>query len=195
MKKYFIFSVLIFQIHIFSPLETSADIYGYQDEEGYWHFPTINPDKKYNPYQKSSSKTVADFLKKYNIIIKEASKKFGVDSALIKAVIKAESDFDKRAVSRKGAVGLMQLMPSTAKKMDVGNPFNPGDNIFGGTRYLSLLLSRFDNDVALALAAYNAGPEKVEPKRRIPAIQETKTFVKRVLNYYKNFKSASTRPK
>jgi soluble lytic murein transglycosylase len=112
-----------------------------------------------------------------------------VDPSLIKAVIKAESDFNKEAVSRKGAQGLMQLMPGTANAMKVQNPFNPEENIFGGTRYLSLMLERFKNNKRLALAAYNAGPEEVETHKGVPPFPETKSFIRKVLDYYKQYKS------
>jgi soluble lytic murein transglycosylase len=124
-------------------------------------------------------------------MIKQAAGKFGVDASLVKAVIKAESDFDHKAVSRKGAQGLMQLMPQTAEKMKVRNPFDPKENIIGGTRYLSLMLDRFNNDKKLAVAAYNAGPENVEAYKGIPPFPETKSFVKKVLRYYKQFKSTT----
>jgi soluble lytic murein transglycosylase-like protein len=128
-------------------------------------------------------------MRDYEWIIKEAAARFGVDSSLIKAVIKAESDFDHQAVSGKGAQGLMQLMPETCTDMRVRDPFNPEENILGGTRYLSRLLNRFDNNKSLALAAYNAGPEKVENHNGIPPYPETQTFVKRVLNYYQKYRS------
>jgi soluble lytic murein transglycosylase len=118
-------------------------------------------------------------------MIKQASRRFGIEPSLIKAVIKAESDFDHRAVSHKGAQGLMQLMPNTAEAMDVDNPFNPEENIFGGTQYLSVLLKRFNNNKRLALAAYNAGPEKVESYRGVPPYKETRMFVKKVFHYYR----------
>ena len=124
-------------------------------------------------------------------MIKQAASRFGVDPSLIRAVIKAESDFDHRAVSHKGAKGLMQLMPKTSNDMKVENPFNPEENIFGGTHYLSLLLNRFENNKKLALAAYNAGPEKVETHQGIPPFPETKSFVKKVLDYYKRYKSGN----
>ena len=114
---------------------------------------------------------------------------FKIEPFLIKAVIKAESDFDNRAVSRKGAQGLMQLMPDTANDMKVNDPLSPEENIFGGTRYLSLLLERFKNNRRLALAAYNAGPETVEEYGGIPPFPETRTFVKRVLRYCKQYES------
>ena len=167
-----------------------ADIYRYQDQNGVWHFTNVKSDLRYKLYLRSSyRKPVHLFMRDYDWMIKEAAKQFGVDSSLIKAVIKAESDFDYQAVSGKGAQGLMQLMPETATDMEVRDPFNPEENILGGTRYLSLLLDRFDNNKSLALAAYNAGPEKVENYNGIPPYRETQTFVKKVLNYYQEYRS------
>lgn len=164
-----------------------ADIYRYVDKNGVWHFTNIKSNSRYRLYLQTPKKTVSAYIKEYGGIISQASKRFGVDFSLIKAVIKAESDFDHKAVSSKGAQGLMQLMPETADIMAVKNPFNPEENIFGGTRYLSLLLKRFDNNKKLALAAYNAGPKNVETYKGIPPFPETKTFVKRVLNYYHSY--------
>jgi len=120
-----------------------------------------------------------------------ASRQYQVDCALIKAIIKAESDFDHRAVSKKGAQGLMQLMPDTADAMKVEDPFDPKENIFAGTRYFSLLLKKFKNDKTLALAAYNAGPEEVESRNGVPPFPETKNYVKKVLNYYRTYNGFS----
>ena len=170
---------------------SSADIFRYRDKEGVWHFTNIKTDKPYKLYIRTNKKESSDFIKEYDWMIKQAASRFGVDSSLIKAVIKAESDFDHRAVSRKGAQGLMQLMPETSNHMKVENPFNPEENIFGGTHYLSLLLNRFENNKQLALAAYNAGPEKVETHQGIPPFPETKSFVTKVLDYYKIYKSGN----
>jgi soluble lytic murein transglycosylase len=128
---------------------------------------------------------------KYERLILQASKQFGVDCSLIRAIIKTESDFDSWAVSRKGAQGLMQLMPQTAKSMAVDDPFNPEENILGGTRYFSLLLKRFKNNKTLALAAYNAGPDKVEAYQGVPPFAETRTYVKRVMEYYQLYNGGS----
>ena len=101
----------------------------------------------------------------------------------------AESGFDPKAVSKKGAQGLMQLMPETANELDVGDPYDPEENILGGTRYLSRLMERFNNDMELAIAAYNAGPEKVDKYNGVPPYEETKTFIKRVMGFYEQYES------
>jgi hypothetical protein len=174
-------------------IPAQADIYRFRDERGVWHFSNIKSDPRYKIYIRTydGSKPVTQYIKDYDDIIHKASKRYGVDVSLIKAVIKAESDFDQHAVSSKGAQGLMQLMPGTANAMDVEDPFDAKDNIHGGTRYLSLMLERFKNDMRLALAAYNAGPERVAEYRGVPPYQETKTFIDRVLNYYRQFNSSS----
>ncbi len=119
--------------------------------------------------------------------IQAAATKHEVDPLLIKAIIKAESNFDHRAVSAKGAQGLMQLMPATAKELQVVDPFDPLENIVGGTKYLRYLLDSYDGDVALSLAAYNAGPGNV--KSSIPNIPETRTYVSKVLGNYQFYRS------
>jgi len=118
------------------------------------------------------------------------SRKYSVDSDLVRAVIKAESDFDPMVVSRKGARGLMQLMPETAKDMQVRNVFAPRENIEGGVKYLRRLLNMFEDDLPLSLAAYNAGENVVKQyKNQIPPYKETQEYVKRVLQYLKDYKT------
>jgi soluble lytic murein transglycosylase-like protein len=168
-----------------------ADIYRFKDERGVWHFTNIKTDTRYKLYIRESHapRSGSQYIKEYEYVIDQASKRFGVERSLIKAVIQAESDFDRRAVSRKGAQGLMQLMPETSNDMAVQNPFNAEENIFGGTRYLSLMLQRFKNDLSLALAAYNAGPDRIDEHGGLPPFPETQSFVERVLRYYKKYSS------
>jgi soluble lytic murein transglycosylase len=161
--------------------EVQADIYRYRDENGVWHFTNIRSDVRYKLYIRSyPGKAVQQYIRDFEGIISQASERFKVDPFLIKAVIKAESDFN-------------QLMPGTAEDMKVEDPFNPEENIFGGTRYLSMMLSRFNNDMRLALAAYNAGPERVENHRGIPPIPETKSFIEKVMQYYGRYRAGTQR--
>jgi len=114
--------------------------------------------------------------------VEEASRAFEVRKDLIRAVIKAESDFNPAAKSRAGAVGLMQLLPSTAREMGVRDLYDPKENIFGGTRYLAMLLNRYEGNLELALSAYNWGPSNLEKgSGRLP--RETEHYVQRVLGY------------
>ena len=119
-----------------------------------------------------------------------ASHHFSIDPNLIRAVIKTESNFNHRAVSPKGAMGLMQLMPATAKEMAVSNPFNPEENIHAGVRYLVELLHIFNWNLPLALAAYNAGPGRVIGRNEIPLFEETQNYIRRVMAYYKDLRKA-----
>ena len=121
--------------------------------------------------------------------IAEAARQFAVDPALVRAVIHAESGFNPRARSPKGAMGLMQLMPGTARMLGVTDPHLPGNNIAGGARYLSSLLGRFKNDVTLATAAYNAGPEAVKRHAGVPPYPETQVYVQRVKILYQRYRN------
>ncbi len=119
----------------------------------------------------------------YDGLIRDAAERYEVEYALVKAVIKAESDFDRLAVSRKGALGLMQLMPETAAQHMVRDVFLPRDNIEGGCRHLRMLLDRYGGNLTLAIAAYNAGTRRVEDAGGVPPIPETREYLARVLRY------------
>jgi soluble lytic murein transglycosylase-like protein len=163
-----------------------ADVYGYMDKDGFLRF--VPAGAGAGSGNQGALANLGSCSAAVEGIIHRAASHFKVEPCLVKAMIKVESDFDQRAVSQKGAMGLMQLMPQTAQDMDVKDPFNPTENIQGGTRYLSLLLDRFKYNLWLTLAAYNAGPEKVEAYGGIPPIEETQAYVRRVLSVYKLYK-------
>lgn len=124
----------------------------------------------------------------YDQDICRIGRRYQVEPQLIKAIIQAESDFDHRAVSPKGALGLMQLMPGTARELNVVNPLNPRENIDGGTRYLRQILDSFNGNLTLSLAAYNAGPGLVARTGAVPDIAETQHYVTKVIRQYKEYK-------
>ncbi|MBZ4660525.1 MAG: lytic transglycosylase protein [Desulfacinum sp.] len=174
------------------PAALAGSIYKYVDENGVVHFTNVPTAPGYQkvdlpplPTLPIPRKLSEDSFQQH---IHKAASIFGVDPRLVRAIIKAESDFDPMAVSHKGAMGLMQLMPQTAKEMGVQNPFDPLENIFGGVRYLKEMLRRFNNSLLLALAAYNAGPEAVEKYGGIPPFQETNEYLRRVLRHYMRLK-------
>ncbi len=173
-------------------IPSSADIYKYEDEEGVLHLTNVpsNPNAKYVMIMKEKRvhfpKNID--IRQYDKIIAKAAGKFNLDIALIKAVIKAESNFNHRAVSRAGAKGLMQLMPQTASALNVDDVFHPNDNIEGGARYLRYLLNLYRGNLTLALAAYNAGEGAVAKHHyAIPPYRETQDYVRRVLAFYEAF--------
>lgn len=182
-----------------------AEIYKYMDRDGVIHFTNVPTQSNVKKVYKLPSLSIIPSRLKTNYFtssrallppyssltpsayenqIRISCKRYGLDYNLVRAVIKAESAFDALAVSPKGAMGLMQLMPGTSKDLGVLNPFDPHQNIDGGVRYLRALLDRFNNNVTYALAAYNAGPETVLKYGGIPPYDETQVYVQRVLDFY-----------
>lgn len=157
-----------------------AGLYYYTDERG----------QIYATYQEEglAVKTKEDG---FDLFIKKLAEKHNLDPLLVKAVIKVESDFEVEALSRKGAQGLMQLMPQTARDLKVKDVWDPHHNIAGGVRYLRKMFDKFSGNLSLALAAYNAGPNKVKRYGRIPPYPETQRFVRKVISYYRYYKSQS----
>ena len=172
-----------------------ADIYAFTDGAGVVHYSNVPTDSRYERLiadpPPPSSPQGAELRAKaavFSDLIDEAARHAEVSPALLRAVIAVESAFDPRAVSPKGAQGLMQLRPSTARRYGVHRPFDPRDNLRGGASYIRDLLKRYGNDLELALAAYNAGEDAVDRHgRTIPPFPETQAYVPAVLRFYRRF--------
>jgi len=134
---------------------------------------------------------VGDRFTRYDAIIADAARLYQLPADFIRAVVKVESNFNPNVVSRTGAMGLMQLMPGTARSMGVSNPFDPRQNIFGGSRYLRFLANTFSGDLVLTVAAYNAGEGAVQRYRGVPPYDETRRYVQRVITHYYNFRNGT----
>lgn len=182
---------------LLSMMPAAADIYKYEDKEGVLHFTDAPTDHRFKVFMRDIKKDqklrttfgcVKD-PKEFEPIINSCALEYGVDKSLVKAVIQAESGYNPNAVSRKGAAGLMQLMPKTAEGLKVSNSLDPAENIRGGVRYLKFLLDTFKGDVSLALAAYNAGLSKVAKYGGIPPYEETRNYVAKVLNYRSSYRN------
>jgi soluble lytic murein transglycosylase-like protein len=176
--------------------DAAADVYYYRDAEGVFHFTNV-PTPETRPFiveEPARTATASPSTGRatsrridYDLIIREYAQLYDVEPALVKAVIRAESGFNRMAISPKGARGLMQLMPKTARLYGVRNVYDPRENIRGGVRHLRMLLDRYRNNVPHVLAAYNAGEAPVERYRGIPPYRETRQYVSRVLRYRQQY--------
>jgi soluble lytic murein transglycosylase len=192
--------MVLFSVMVNSP--ALADIFLYIDQEGVMHFSNVPTNTRYRIYIKEGSSTLVPVeinikpdTDKYDHFIADSCRLHGVDFALVKAIIRAESSFDPYAISSKGAQGLMQLMPETSKRLNVVNPFDPHENIKGGVQHLKYLLDRFKYDLKLSLAAYNAGETTVAQVNGIPKYIETRNYIAEVLHYYQEYKKKSPQDK
>ncbi len=168
------------------PAASAAEIHKYVDKDGVVWFSNLYPTGEGTTSarlkdRRSNSTDVDHRRVRYHAIVNRTATEYSLDPSLVKAVISVESNWNASAVSRKGAIGLMQIMPATADALGVKDPYDPEENIRAGTRYLRHMLERFNGNLALALAAYNAGPATVERFGRIPPIKETEAYVKKVL--------------
>ena len=176
-------SLIFLMVMLFMPLAAIADIYMYIDSNGVLHFTDAPTSSQYRLYIKERPKKMPS-SKKYDQLIDEAAQVVGLSFHLLKALIRVESNFDSRAVSKAGAMGLMQIMPENIKSLKIRDPFDPWENILGGALYLKTLIERFEGKLPLALAAYNAGPSVVDQYQAIPPIKETEEYVQKVMKYY-----------
>jgi len=181
-----------------------SQIYTYVDADGLRHYTDVPDNNRYrllilSPRDRTASGDRYDAMLlaragQYDSIIEKAATSASVESNLLRAVIVVESGFNSRAVSKRGAVGLMQLMPATATRFGVSNPYDPLQNVHAGARYLKFLIDRFGQDVSLALAAYNAGEDAVDRNGgQIPPFSETMAYVPRVLKIYQMLRNQPPR--
>jgi soluble lytic murein transglycosylase-like protein len=188
LSRIFIISFLLW------PVVSRADIYRYTDGEGVIHYSNTQPDEKFTLYLREGPKAAppapasalpeASWMAGY---VDRVSRANDLPPALVHAIIKAESNGQRKAVSPKGAKGVMQLMPFTSKRLQVADPFDPIENIEGGIRYIKELLVTFEGNLTNTVAAYNAGPAAVRKYGGVPPYQETRLYVRRVMDLYRQY--------
>jgi soluble lytic murein transglycosylase-like protein len=188
LSRIFILSFLLW------PVVAGADIYRYEDRDGVTHFSNTQPGGKFTLYLREGPKAAprtpgvvlpgASWMTGY---VDRFSRANDLPPALVHAIIKAESNGQRKAVSPKGAKGVMQLMPFTSKRLRVADPFDPIENIEGGIKYIKELLVTFEGDLINTVAAYNAGPAAVRKYGGIPPYQETRLYVRRVMDLYRQY--------
>lgn len=189
--------LLTFNILLLLVTGAAADIYKYVDADGVVHFTNDPPTKKFKLYRRENVPAQrlnvgSGIPSSFGDIISRNCEKYSLEEGLVHAVIKAESNYNPGAVSRKGALGLMQLMPGTARLLDVDNPLDVEENIGGGSRYLRQMLDEFNGNLDFAIAAYNAGPNAVRRHGGIPPYEETQTYVKRVKKYLSTYRQGGS---
>ena len=188
LSRIFILSFLLW------PVASGADIYRYVDGDGGVHYSNTQPDEKFTLYLREGPKAAprssasslpgASWMTGY---VDRFSRANDLPPALVHAIIKAESNGQRKAVSPKGARGVMQLMPFTSKRLRVADPFDPIENIEGGIRYIKELLVTFEGNLTNTIAAYNAGPGAVRKYGGVPPYQETRLYVRRVMDLYRQY--------
>ncbi len=193
-----------------SALARAEDVYSYQDDEGVLHFSNAPSDARFRKVNRSAGSPMykkatiqararpivpavatGTKLERFRDHVRLAAEKYKLPEKLLLAVMAVESNYDHRALSEKGAMGLMQLMPGTAKDMYVADAWDPAQNIEGGARYLRILANLYDGDVTKTLAAYNAGPEAVKRAGGVPNIPETQNYVRKVVALYQLFREGA----
>lgn len=171
------------------PTPVRGDIYWFKDEHGVVHMSNVPVDERFRFKEREKRIEASKIFygkpgKSYDKLIDKVANAEGLDSDLLRAVVETESNYDPDAISRKGAVGLMQLMPETARGMGVADPFHPAENLQAGARHLRRLIDKYQGRLALALSAYNAGENAVDRYKGIPPFPETQDYVEKVLKAY-----------
>jgi soluble lytic murein transglycosylase-like protein len=182
------------------PIVLRADVFGFKDDRGVWHFSDQKVDGRYRVYMHDHARPTqsGSFYMPPRVLrdvepaavgamIDRLSAKYGIDAALVRAVVKVESNFDTNAVSSKGARGLMQLMPETARNYGVQDAHDPEQNLDGGIRHLCELMIQFNGELPLTLAAYNAGKNSLVQHGGVPPYQETQRYIQAVIAAYRSY--------